>query len=122
MTTQTMAKTLIEPAELSALLSTEPVVIIDTRSPEEYAVSHIPGAVNIRDIFSYLSTSTPEGLEAMQSMFAELLGAAGLSGQELAVIYEDTMNTGFGQSCRGYFLLKYLGYPRVSILHGGYAA
>ncbi len=32
------------------------------------------------------------------------------------------MNTGFGQSCRGYTLLKYLGYPKVKILHGGYAA
>jgi thiosulfate/3-mercaptopyruvate sulfurtransferase len=32
------------------------------------------------------------------------------------------MNTGYGQSCRGFFLLKSLGYPRVSILHGGYKA
>ncbi len=31
------------------------------------------------------------------------------------------MNTGFGQSCRGYVLLSYLGYPKVKILHGGYA-
>ena len=32
------------------------------------------------------------------------------------------MNTGFGQSCRGYVLLTYLGYPKIKILHGGYAA
>ena len=32
------------------------------------------------------------------------------------------MNTGFGQSCRGYVLLSYLGYPKVKILHGGYVA
>ena len=30
------------------------------------------------------------------------------------------MNSGFGQSCRGYVLLRYLGYPKVTILHGGY--
>lgn len=116
------AKTLIDANELSALLKTEPVVIIDTRDPEQYGISHIPGAVNIREIFSYLSTSTTEGLIAMQGLFADLLGKAGLSGKELAVIYEDAMNTGYGQSCRGYFLLKFLGYPRVSILHGGYKA
>jgi len=116
------AKTLIDANELSALLTTEPVVIIDTRAPEEYAISHIPGAVNVREIFSYLSTSSTEGLIAMQDLFAELLGKAGLSGKELAVIYEDAMNTGYGQSCRGYFLLKFLGYPKVSILHGGYRA
>jgi thiosulfate/3-mercaptopyruvate sulfurtransferase len=52
----------------------------------------------------------------------DLLGKAGLSGKELAVIYEDAMNNGYGQSCRGYFLLKFLGYERVSILHGGYQA
>jgi thiosulfate/3-mercaptopyruvate sulfurtransferase len=32
------------------------------------------------------------------------------------------MNTGFGQSCRGYFLLKFLGYPNTAVLHGGYQA
>jgi len=32
------------------------------------------------------------------------------------------MNTGFGQSCRGYFLLTWLGYPKVAVLHGGLAA
>jgi thiosulfate/3-mercaptopyruvate sulfurtransferase len=32
------------------------------------------------------------------------------------------MNTGFGQSCRGYVLLRYLGYPKIKVLHGGYVA
>lgn len=116
------AKTLVDAVELSTLMKTEPIVVIDTRAPEEYAISHIPGAVNIREIFTYLSTSTPDGLTSMQDMFADLLGKAGLSGTELAVVYEDAMNNGYGQSCRGYFLLKFLGYPSVSILHGGYEA
>lgn len=114
------APTLINATELAEFMKTEPVVIIDTRDPEVYAASHIPGAVNVREIFTYLSTSTADGLAAMQGMFADLLGKAGLSGKELAVIYEDAMNNGYGQSCRGYFLLKFLGYPLVSILHGGY--
>jgi len=99
-----------------------PIVIIDTRDPEEYAKGHIPGAINMREIFSFLSTSSAEGLGEMSGLFARLLGEAGLGGQETAVIYEDAMNTGFGQSCRGYFLLKYLGYDKVSILHGGLMA
>ncbi len=113
-------KTLITPMELATLQEQESIVVIDTRDPEDYAVSHIPGAVNVREIFTYLGTSTPEGLESLQKLFVELLGAAGLSGEERAVIYEDAMHKGYGQSCRGYFLLKYLGYPKVSILHGGY--
>jgi thiosulfate/3-mercaptopyruvate sulfurtransferase len=113
---------LISPMRLAMLKEMEPVVIIDTRALEDYAVSHIPGAVNIREIFTHLSNSTPEALAGLQALFAELLGAAGLSGEEQAVIYEDSMATGYGQSCRGYFLLKYLGYPKVSVLHGGYKA
>src|SRR6185369_14002472 len=49
-------------------------------------------------------------------------GAAGLSGKETAVIYEQSMNSGFGQSCRGYYLLTMLGYPKIKVLHGGYDA
>lgn len=113
---------LLDPAQVTALMKDMPVVVIDTRAPEEYGTGHIPGAVNVREIFSYLATSTPDGLVAMQETFASLLGAAGLSGAEHAVIYEDAMNNGYGQSCRGYFLLNYLGYPQVSILHGGLKA
>jgi thiosulfate/3-mercaptopyruvate sulfurtransferase len=58
----------------------------------------------------------------MRDKFAAIFGAAGLSGEETAVVYEQSMNTGFGQSCRGYVLLRYLGYPKVKILHGGYVA
>ena len=45
-----------------------------------------------------------------------------MSGKETAVVYEQSMNGGFGQSCRGYVLLRYLGYPKIKILHGGYVA
>jgi thiosulfate/3-mercaptopyruvate sulfurtransferase len=113
---------LITPAELSAFVKTEPAVIIDTRDPATYAAGHIPNAVNIHDIFTYLATSTPEGVAAMREKFASIFGAAGLSGAETAIVYEQSMNTGFGQSCRGYVLLTYLGYPKIKILHGGYAA
>ena len=112
-------KPLVTPAELSAMMESGDTVIIDTRTPEEYAAGHIAGAVNVREIFSDLAESTPEGVSAMQSMFADLLGKAGVGGDGQVVIYEDAMNNGYGQSCRGFFLLKYLGHDRVSILHGG---
>jgi thiosulfate/3-mercaptopyruvate sulfurtransferase len=115
-------KVLVTPAELSGMLNSEPLVLIDTRNPDAYAAGHLPGAVNIHEIFTYLATSTPEGVAAMRDKFAAAFGAAGLSGAETAVVYEQSMNTGFGQSCRGYVLLHYLGYPKVKILHGGYAA
>ena len=113
---------LIEPPQLAAMIDAGGIVPIDTRDPDSFEAGHIPGAVNAHDIFTYLSTSTPEGLSELQSTFADIFGKAGLSGDETAVIYEQSMNSGFGQSCRGYFLLKYLGYPRAAVLHGGYEA
>ncbi|MDJ0728196.1 MAG: sulfurtransferase [Prochloraceae cyanobacterium] len=117
-------KTLISPEELMAIQKArDPLVIIDTRAPEDYGIEHIPGAINMREIFTYLlDSSSSEALEKLQEDFARLLGAAGLSGEETVVIYEDALNKGYGQSCRGYFLLEYLGYPKISILHGGYQA
>lgn len=114
--------TLISPTHLIRMTESLPTVIIDTRSPDAYAAGHIPGAVNIHDIFTFLATSSKEGLEELSGKFAEAFGAAGLSGDEVAVIYEDSMNTGFGQSCRGYFLLQFLGYRKSVVLHGGYQA
>lgn len=117
-------KTLISPQELMARKkASNPLVIIDTRAPEDYALEHIPEAINIREIFTYLlDSSSPEALAKLQQDFVRLLGATGLSGGETAIIYEDALNKGYGQSCRGYFLLEYLGYPKISILHGGYQA
>ncbi|WP_017653588.1 sulfurtransferase [Fortiea contorta] len=118
-------KLLISPQELSSLLKkhSSSVVIVDTRTPEEYAVSHLPSAINIRDLFSYiLENSHPEGLKKLHEHFAELFSQAGISGTERLIIYEDSLHRGYGQSCRGAFLFKYLGCGQVSVLHGGYQA
>jgi len=117
-----MTVVLISATDVATMMEAEPTVIIDTRSPDAYAAGHIPGAVNVHEIFTYLATSTPEGIEELKSKFADAFGKAGLSGTETAVIYEQSMNSGFGQSCRGYFLLSMLGYPKVKVLHGGFDA
>jgi thiosulfate/3-mercaptopyruvate sulfurtransferase len=113
---------LIAPDELTELRTHEPVIVIDTRDPASYATGHIPGAVNVHQIFTYLATSTPEGIAALRATFAEAFGSAGVSGRETVVVYEQSMTGGFGQSCRGYLLLTYLGHPSVRVLHGGFRA
>ncbi|MEO1306617.1 MAG: sulfurtransferase [Pseudomonadota bacterium] len=116
-----MTSVLISPAELQAMPVGD-IVIIDTRDPDSYAAGHIAGAVNLHDIFTYLATSTPEGMAELTDKFASAFGGAGLDGEKTAVLYEQSMNTGFGQSCRGYYLLSYLGYTKIKVLHGGIAA
>ena len=117
-----MPEILISADELTTFMKSEPCVIIDTRNPDAYAAGHIPAAVNLHEIFTFLATSTPEGMEELKKKFADAFGGAGLSGSETAVIYEQSMNSGFGQSCRGYFLLEFLGYPKIKVLHGGFDA
>lgn len=117
-----MTDVLITAGELTELLKKEPCVVIDTRNPDAYGAGHLPNAVNVHEIFTYLATSTPDGIHELKTKFADAFGAAGLSGKETAVIYEQSMNSGFGQSCRGYYLLTMLGYPRIKVLHGGYDA
>ena len=119
MTTPTV---LISAADLDTLMKREPVVLIDTRDADTYAAGHIPGAVNLREVFTFLATSSVEGLNELKSTFAKHLGDAGLSGAETAVFYEDSLNGGYGQSCRGYYLLTWLGYPKIKVLNGGYSA
>ena len=113
---------LVSPADLDAMMKTEKVVLIDTRDADTYAAGHIPGAVNVREVFTFLATSSAEGLAELKDTFAKHLGAAGLSGAETAVFYEDALNSGYGQSCRGYYLLSWLGYPKIKVLNGGYSA
>ena len=113
---------LISASELDSLLKSEPVVLIDTRDADTYAAGHIPGAVNLREIFTFLAASTAEGLAELKGTFARHFGAIGLSGLETAVFYEDALNSGYGQSCRGYYLLTWLGYPKVKVLNGGFSA
>ena len=117
-----MTPVLISPTELQSLMATEPVVTIDTRDPEAYAAGHLPGAVNLREIFTFLASSTAEGLQQLKQTFADHFGAVGLSGAETAVFYEDALNNGYGQSCRGYYLLTWLGYPKIKVLDGGISA
>lgn len=114
--------TLLTPEALSTLAASEKLVIIDTRDADTYTAGHIPGAVNLREIFTFLATSTVEGLAELKSTFVKHFGDIGLSGAETAVLYEDSLNSGYGQSCRGYYLLTWLGYPKVHVLNGGYSA
>ncbi len=113
---------LISIHELYELLGNENTIIIDTREPEDYVIDHIPGAVNVYDIFTYLSTKENGGYEVMRNHFAKVFGEIGISESKRVIIYEDAMDNGYGRSCRGYFILNHLGHKNVTVLHGGYQA
>ena len=61
-------------------------------------------------------------MEELRTTFEDLFQEAGINGDELVITYEDCLNTSNGASCRGYYLLKLLGHPNVSVLNGGLEA
>lgn len=116
------AQTLYSPNQLRKLLENDEVTVIDVRDPADFDAGHIPGAVNIPEMFTALSMTSREGIREMVDLFVPLLRAAGVRHEQTAVIYEDCLHTRYGGSCRGYFQLRLFGHEHVGILDGGLAA
>ncbi len=115
-------KIIYTPSEVMELMEKEPVVLIDIRDAEDYAEQHIAGAVSVTQVFFYLAMTDPEGLEALHKEFKEHFSAIGLTPDKTAIIYEDSYDSRYGGSCRGYWLLRYLGHEKVGVLDGGFSA
>jgi len=97
-------------------------VFIDVRDPNDFTQGHIPQAQSINEIFSFLSTSDAQGKREMLNTFEKLFQNAGINGNEHVITYEHSLNTRFGASCRGYYILKLLGHSNVNVLNGGFEA
>ena len=99
---------------------TKKVTILDVRNTYQYTKGHLPNAVNCHPIFTYLSTSDTKGIAELKTIFQNAFQEAGICGDEHVITYENSLQTLYGASCRGFYLLKLLGHPNVSILGGGY--
>jgi thiosulfate/3-mercaptopyruvate sulfurtransferase len=115
-------KILYSPKEVQDLISKGNTVVVDIRDEKEYKQSHIPGAVSIPEIFTFLAETTNEGLKEVQEKFQGLFSAAGIDANKTVIIYEGAFDKRYGASCRGYWFLTYLGHPNAGILDGGFSA
>ena len=113
---------LISVKDLSELRNNEKCSIIDIRDKEDYDNGHLPGALNITDFFYYLSKSSAEDIEKIKNDFQEKLDSNGIKNTDTVVLYEEEMDKRYGGSCRGAFIMKFLGHQKVYVLHGGYSA
>jgi len=109
----------ISAGKAQALHSKGKIKFVDVRPPTEYSKGRIPEAVNIYQIFTYLAASDRHGVETLKNTFESLFQDAGINGDERIITYEDRLTTMYGASCRGFYLLKLLGHPSVSVLNGG---
>ncbi len=114
-------KILYTSKEAHQKLNERTVILVDVRNAEDFEKSHIPGAVNIPEMFTTLSMTTPEELRELQDIFVPLFRKAGIRHDQTVIVYENSLNTRYGGSCRGYFQLRLLGHQDVGILDGGLA-
>jgi thiosulfate/3-mercaptopyruvate sulfurtransferase len=86
---------------------------------EQYAEGHIPGAAFV-DLETALAGPPGEGgrhpLPSGEA-FQAAMRAAGVSGERPVVVYDGGNSMA---AARGWWLLRYFGHPRVSVLDGGF--
>lgn len=102
----------------SKQLASKRIQIVDLRDPEQYALGHIPGAVNLgrRDIRAY--EGPPTFLHSPEQ-FAKQMEAHGISNQTRVVAYDD--RGGGMDPAWLWWILRYYGHNNVAVLNGGWA-
>jgi len=89
------------------------IVVIDANTAENYAKSHVIGAVNVPHKELYKDGEI-EGLIKSTEELSAYFGKKGISNTSKIVIYDDGSNK---YSSRVYWVLKYLGADNVRLLH-----
>ncbi len=110
---------LIEPRQLLEEARGGEVVIVDTRKASDYAMGHIPGAINFSTYDIFALDTRSDGLAAFARDMAARYAEAGVSSHRPVVLCEQ--DTGM-RAARDAWILHYLGHQQVRILHGGLAA
>lgn len=125
-----MHESLWSVARLRAALDTRDLRIVDVRwylgepgrGQREYLAGHVPGAVYL-DIDTDLSGPKGSGPGRhplpTPAYFAEIAGRAGIDDTMQVVAYDAA---GGAHAARLWWLLRWLGHPRVALLDGGWQA
>ncbi len=98
--------------------SRRPPALLDARTAAAYEEGHIPGAVSL-DLFGYFVDTSAEGIDRLNQELGEILGGAGIGGNEQVICYEDELGM---RAARLLWFIEYAGVPDVRILKGGFPA
>jgi thiosulfate/3-mercaptopyruvate sulfurtransferase len=93
------------------------VVIIDTRSPSDYATAHIEGAINFPLDWTFAEKSI-DGTIVSPTKAQEILRRLGLNDRISVVIYDDGSMMG---AARLFWTLEVYGLKHLQLLEKGYA-
>ncbi|WP_371380002.1 sulfurtransferase [Sporomusa aerivorans] len=111
-------QSLVTPENVSAMLKSGTVKLIDVRPPEHYRAEHLPGAVNTW----WSDYQDTNGLVPSPEHLAALLSKLGINNQDTIVLYADADKHGPAYVAHFWWLLDMFGYQNVKILDGGLEA
>jgi thiosulfate/3-mercaptopyruvate sulfurtransferase len=110
---------LISPAELSALIRTDEITVIDIRAPENYAAGHVATAL-IAPYGSWRGPKDNPGKHLSNEQLTTRLQSLGIEPDARVVVtYQGKDTTDFGAAARVYWTLKSAGLTEIAILNGG---
>jgi thiosulfate/3-mercaptopyruvate sulfurtransferase len=101
------------------LAAKAPLLLLDVRPAEAFAVGHLPGAVHL-DLFGIsLIDTDPAPMRSFLWIVEHLLASRGVRADRRVVVYD--ADSGM-RAARAFWFLEYFGHPSARVLDGGYVA
>lgn len=109
---------LTSPAVLARRLDGgEPLLLLDLRPAEAFALGHLPHAIHL-DLWGVsLINTDPAPLQAFMWMIEHVLNLRGVDSATPIVVYDEQSGI---RAARAFWFLEYLGHDRVQMLDGGF--
>ena len=111
----TVSPPLVDATTLARELEEPGLVLLDTRTIQEYDRGHLPGAVWV-DVKAWQAQGRKPGGFRDAEGWAKLAGAAGIGNASRVVVYGNQLP----ETARIWWLLRYLGLGKTAILDGGW--
>ena len=105
----------IDPTDLYKTLNTPDLIIIDLSSAENYALGHIPGAINIAASRLLKGDGNVPNLLPDKQQLSELFSDCGITPEKHVVVYDDQMGPWAG---RFIWSMHCVGLTNASFLNG----
>ena len=96
------------------------VLIVDARSTDDFVAGHLPGAVSLPADTLSEKRDEVQGMLKPLDQLNQLVGDAGVDPNRHIVVYSDMAEAEKRvKATRLFWILQYMGFPRVSLLDGG---
>jgi thiosulfate/3-mercaptopyruvate sulfurtransferase len=95
------------------------LVLIDTRSAQDYCAGHLRGARHFDPFPFHYYDTTERGTAEFRAQLEWIFSTLGITGKETVVFYEKDSGM---RAARGLWALEWIGHPRVRMLDGGLGA